>query len=186
MEDLVMNLGSQIGYACVLAIPVACVAWTVTQEEILREFREWLKAFQQRHSKSLWRQKLAYMPTCSYCFSHYVAALFVGLLGFKMLVDDWRGYLVSGLTVVLMANVYLSLYCMLRAALRALRAKADEAEARGKAEKDRLNSRDWAKRDMSTVAMRDPLWPAWPRSGTANLRRNATQSSLKSSSNSHR
>ena len=180
-----MNLWSQVGYACVLAIPVACVAWTVTQEEILRELREWLKAFQQRHSDSLWRQKLAYVPTCSYCFSHYVAALFVGLFGFKMLVDDWRGYLVSGLTVVLMANVYLSLYCMLRVVLRELRAKADAAEAHGRPEKDGLNGRDRAKRDLPAVATRDPHWPVWPKNGAGNVRRIATRSSLKSSSNGH-
>ena len=131
-----MSLGEQIGFACVLAIPVACVTWTVTQEEIFRELREWLKAFQDRHRDSLWRQKLAYMPTCCYCFSHYVAALFAGLFGFKMLVDDWRGYIVSVLALVLLANVYLSFYTMVRAVLRELRARADWAEARVAAEKE--------------------------------------------------
>ena len=36
-----MSLGSQIIYLFIIAIPVACVAWTVTQEEIFREPREY-------------------------------------------------------------------------------------------------------------------------------------------------
>ena len=35
-----MSLGSQIVTLFLLAIPVACVAWTVTNEELLREPRE--------------------------------------------------------------------------------------------------------------------------------------------------
>ena len=180
-----MDLVGQLGYACVLAIPVACVAWTVTQEEILREFREWLKAFQGRHSDSLWRRKLAYVPTCSYCFSHYVAALFVGLLGFKMLADDWRGYLVSGLTVVLMANVYLSFYCMLRAVLREWRAKADHAEARLAAEKERRDDQGRLARHPAALPMSHSHWPASRRKGAEKLRRSVVHRPYEPAHNGH-
>lgn len=124
-----MDFSAQITYALLLAIPVACVAWTVTQEEVFREVRDALKEYQDRHRDSLLRQKLAYLPTCPFCFSHYVAAGFIALFGFRMLVDDWRGYLVSFFTVVLLANVYVSLYNLLRVALRGARALADRAEA---------------------------------------------------------
>jgi hypothetical protein len=124
-----MNLGGQFVWALLLAIPVACVVWTITQEEVFEELREMLRAYQHRHRDSLWRRKLAYLPTCSYCFSHYVAVLLVWLFHFKMLTDDWRGYAVSLFSLVLLANVYLTAYQWLRASLRAGRARADEAEA---------------------------------------------------------
>ena len=38
-EDLA--LGRQLVVLFVLAIPIACVAWTVTHEEVFREPREW-------------------------------------------------------------------------------------------------------------------------------------------------
>lgn len=124
-----LGLGAQLAYALLLAIPVASVAWTVTQEELFKEVREKLSCYQKRCPDSIWRRKLAYMPTCPYCFSHYVGAFFVVLCHFPMLVPDWRGYLVSVFTVVMISNTYISGYNLLRAGLRALRARADEAEA---------------------------------------------------------
>jgi hypothetical protein len=123
-----MDYAGQFQFALLLALPIACVAWTVTQEEVFKEVRDALKAYQRRHAGSLWRRKLAYMPTCPYCFSHYLAALFIAVFRFKMLVDDWRGYLVSLFALVLIANVYVSLYSLLRVALRGAKGAADRAE----------------------------------------------------------
>src|SRR5689334_5403690 len=36
-----MSLGVQAAWLFILAIPVACVAWTITHEEVLRETREY-------------------------------------------------------------------------------------------------------------------------------------------------
>ena len=83
----------------------------------------------QKRARSVWQRKLGYVPTCPYCFSHYVAALFVGLFQFKMLADDWRGYVVSLFTVVLLANIYITSYNLLRAALRRVKSLANQAEA---------------------------------------------------------
>jgi hypothetical protein len=130
-----MGYGSQIAYALLLGLPVACVAWTVTREEVFKEFRESLGLYQKRHRNSLWRQKLAYLPTCPYCFSHYVAALFVGLFQFKMLTENWTGYVASLFTVVLIANVYISGYNLLRVALRRATAVADREEATARCQK---------------------------------------------------
>jgi len=34
--------------------------------------------------------------TCEYCFSHYVTAVFLCITRYKLLFDDWRGYLIAG------------------------------------------------------------------------------------------
>src|SRR5688572_22205650 len=96
-----------------LAIPIACVAWTVTHEEVFREPRDFCK----RRSQSCRRwyeRKFFYLFTCEYCFSHYVAAFFLIVTRFQLLYDDWRGYLVGGFALVWVANQYMSLYGRLR------------------------------------------------------------------------
>jgi hypothetical protein len=108
-----MSLGLQVAVLFVLAIPVACVAWTVTHEEVFREPRE----FCVRKSEACRRwyeRKFFYLFTCEYCFSHYVAALFLYVTRFRLLYDDWRGYLVAGFALVWVANQYMSLYNRLR------------------------------------------------------------------------
>jgi hypothetical protein len=52
--------------------------------------------------------------TCEYCFSHYVAALFLVLTRFKLLYDDWLGYLVSEFALVWLANIHMSIFNRLR------------------------------------------------------------------------
>jgi hypothetical protein len=134
---MAMGYGTQILFAVVLAFPVACVVWTVTQEELFKEVRDAVDRYRNRYRTSLWLRKLAYMMTCPYCFSHYVTALAVWVCGFRMLLDDWRGYVVSLFTVVLLANVVLSGYHMLRCSLRAAKARADYAEANAKLARQR-------------------------------------------------
>jgi hypothetical protein len=56
--------------------------------------------------------------TCEYCFSHYVAALFIFLTEYKLLLDDWRGYIISGFAVVWIANIYMSLFGLIRTDLK--------------------------------------------------------------------
>jgi hypothetical protein len=114
----------QLVWLFVLALPVACLSWTVTHEEILREPREWL-ASQSASSQRWWQRKFFYMWTCPYCFSHYVAAGFVLLAEYHLLLPDWRGYLISWLALVAIANVYLSSYNRLRVEIRKERAEAD-------------------------------------------------------------
>ena len=108
-----MNLALQVATLFVLAIPVACVAWTVTHEEVFREPREFC-ARRSESCRRLWERKFFYLFTCEYCFSHYVAAFFIFITGFRLLLDDWRGYLVGGFALVWVANQYMSLYGRLR------------------------------------------------------------------------
>ena len=108
-----LSLRMQIITLFILAIPVACVAWTVTHEEVFSEFREYLGRLS-KHSRSFAIRKFAYLFTCEYCFSHYVAALFLLFTKFKLLFLDWRGYLISFFALVWIANQYMSLYNRLR------------------------------------------------------------------------
>ena len=108
-----MELAVQTFWLFLLSIPVACVAWTVTHEEVFREPREYCIK-QSTGNKVLWKRKFFYLFTCEYCFSHYVSVAAIILTDFKLLLDDWRGYIIAGFALVWMANVYMSLFGRLR------------------------------------------------------------------------
>ena len=112
-----MDLSTQIAYLFILAIPIACIAWTVTHEEIFREPREFCVKKSQ-DCKSLVQRKFFYLFTCEYCFSHYISAIFLFIVEYKLLYTDWRGYLVSLFALVFVANVYMSLFAYLRQSLK--------------------------------------------------------------------
>ncbi len=97
----------------VIAIPVACIAWTVAHEELFREPREWCAARSKSALHPLVR-KFYYVFTCEYCFSHYVAAVLLAVTRYRLLFDDWRGYMIAGFSLVWIANVYMSLFGRLR------------------------------------------------------------------------
>jgi hypothetical protein len=101
----------------VLAIPIACIVWTVTHEELFREPREWCQRRSER-ARSLAERKFFYLFTCEYCFSHYVVALFLIITHFTLIFDDWRGYLISGFSLVWIANVYMTAFGRLRLDLK--------------------------------------------------------------------
>ena len=103
----------QMLWLFVLAAPVACVAWTVTHEEVFREPREWFTA-KSKSSGNILARKFFYLFTCEYCFSHYVAAFFLMLSRFTLLLPGWRGYVIAGFSLVWVANVYMSLFGRLR------------------------------------------------------------------------
>ena len=93
----------------VLAIPIACIAWTVTHEEISREFRDYC-AERTQSARSVVERKFFYVFTCEYCFSHYVTILLLIITRYKLLYPDWRGYLVSFFALVFMANIYMGFF----------------------------------------------------------------------------
>jgi hypothetical protein len=108
-----MNLQTQFGFLLLLALPVACAAWTVTHEEVFREPREFCQKRSQQ-CKPIVARKFFYLFTCEYCFSHYVAAFFLVLTRFHLLLLDWRGYLIAWFALVWIANVYMSIFNRLR------------------------------------------------------------------------
>lgn len=106
-------VSQQLIWLFVLAAPVACIAWTVTHEELFDEFNQWCVA-KSKSGSTLAARKFFYLFTCEYCFSHYVAAGVVWLTGFTLLVPGWRGALLAWFTLVWVANFYTSLYGRLR------------------------------------------------------------------------
>jgi hypothetical protein len=112
----------------VLALPIASISWTVTHEEVFREPREWM-ARRSRASRSPLRRKFFYVFTCEYCFSHWVTLFFLAVTRYRLLFDDWRGYVISGFALVWIANVYMSAFGRLRLDIRHQRVEiaADEA-----------------------------------------------------------
>jgi hypothetical protein len=122
-----MTLGLQIIWLFVLAIPIACIAWTVTHEEVFREPRDY--CLERSNNCSKWYQrKFFYLFTCEYCFSHYVAIFFLTITGYKLLFEDWRGYLISGFALVWIANHYMSLFGRLRLDIKRERVEIEEVE----------------------------------------------------------
>jgi hypothetical protein len=116
----VANLGEQTAWLFLLAIPVACVAWTVTHEEIFREPREVCAERSQKCGRLLER-KFFYVFTCEYCFSHYVALGFLVLTGFRLLLQDWRGFVLAWFALVWVANVYMGIFGRLRLDIKSQR-----------------------------------------------------------------
>jgi hypothetical protein len=68
--------------------------------------------------------------TCEYCFSHYVAALFLFITRYTLVFDDWRGYLIAGFSLVWLANVYMSFFGRLRLEIQEDRLAVDAGEER--------------------------------------------------------
>ncbi|WP_298154770.1 hypothetical protein [Flavobacterium sp.] len=97
----------------ILALPIACIAWTVTHEEVFREPREFCVKNAKQGRTILYR-KFFYLFTCEYCFSHYVTLAIVVVTDFHLLFEDWRGYLIAGFSLVWIANIYMSLFAYIR------------------------------------------------------------------------
>jgi hypothetical protein len=110
-----------------LAIPVACVAWTVTHEEVFREPREFCVR-RSENCRRWYERKFFYLFTCEYCFSHYIAAAFLIIARFKLLYPDWRGYLIAWLSLVWIANQYMSVYNRLRLDIKTERLEGEIKE----------------------------------------------------------
>lgn len=121
------DLQTQIIWLFILALPIACIAWTVTHEEVFREPREYCVR-RSRDDRKLYSRKFFYLFTCEYCFSHYVTILMLFLTGYKLLMENWVGYVIGGFALVWVANVYMSLYNLLRVDIKKDRIIAKKEE----------------------------------------------------------
>ena len=108
-----MEIQLQVLCLFLLSIPIACITWTVTHEEVFREPREYCVK-RSIQGKTILERKFFYLFTCEYCFSHYVTIFILVLTGYKLVMSDWRGYLISGFSLVWVANIYMSLFSFLR------------------------------------------------------------------------
>ena len=112
-----MPITTQIFWLVILSMIVASIAWTVTQEEIFKEWREYC---QDRcdDCQSLPKRKFFYVFTCEYCFSHWTTILILILTGFRLLIDDWRGYVLAFFAIPWVANQLMSVYRRLRVGIK--------------------------------------------------------------------
>ena len=116
-----------IYYLFIMALPVACIAWTVTKEEIFKEAREFC-VNRSKNCDRLVKRKFFYVFTCEYCFSHYVTAILLFITKFTLLYPDWRGYIISFFSIVWVANIYMSLFYLLRQGIKKEKATIEEIE----------------------------------------------------------
>jgi hypothetical protein len=122
-----MTLWTQIAWLLLLAIPIACIAWTVTHEEVFREVHEWC-VDKSRNCRHLLQRKFFYLFTCEYCFSHYVTIFFLVLTRYKLLLPDWRGYPIAGFALVAVANLYMSVFARIRLEIKHERVEIEKEE----------------------------------------------------------
>lgn len=102
-----------------LAIPIACVSWTVTKEELFKDFRLWC-AEAAREERSWFWCKFFYIWTCEYCVSHWAAVGVVVFTDCHLWFSDWRGYGLAGFVLVAAANLYMVVFNILRQTARVL------------------------------------------------------------------
>ncbi|MXV15677.1 hypothetical protein [Hufsiella ginkgonis] len=112
-----MDYTTQLTWLFTLAIPIACVAWTVTHEQIFYEPREYCKQCSEK-GRTLFIRKFFYVFTCEYCFSFYVTAFFIALTDYQLLLTGWRGYLIAEFALMWIANIYMSLFLFLRTGIK--------------------------------------------------------------------
>jgi hypothetical protein len=135
-SERTMDELTQIVRLLILAIPVAWVAWTLTHEEIFSEVREFC-THRSRTCRRLAERKFFYLFTCEYCLSHWAALAFECLFQFRMVFDDWRGYLVGYSALIWTANIYMNLYLRVRVDIRKERAVADSVQKEVEGKKPR-------------------------------------------------
>lgn len=116
-------LMQQIISLFLLAIPIACISWTITKEEVFREPRTYC-IDRSKNCKTILARKFFYLFTCEYCFSHYVTILMLALTKYTLYLPDWRGYIIAGFSLVWIANTYMSLYSLLRTDIKVERIDA--------------------------------------------------------------
>ena len=73
-------------------------------------------------------RKFFYLFTCEYCFSHYVTAFMLIITQFTLLFDDWRGFLISGFSLVWIPNLYMRIYAFIKVDIKKERIIAKKEE----------------------------------------------------------
>ena len=123
-----MTISLQIFWLVILSMVVASIAWTVTQEEIFREWREFCTD-KSKNCGTVYQRKFFYVFTCEYCFSHWVTILILILTQFRLLIDDWRGYILAFFVLPWLANQFMSIYRRLRVGIKHENALAEIVES---------------------------------------------------------
>ena len=112
-----MAIAEQIYVLIILSLVVASISWTVTQEEVFHEFHDYC-ADRSEGARNILVRKFFYLFTCEYCFSHWVTVGVLLVSGFKLLFDDWRGYITAFFVLPWLANQWMSIYRHIRVAIK--------------------------------------------------------------------
>lgn len=128
-----MHVGDQIFWLVILSMVVACISWTVTQEEIFSEWRE-MCSDKSKTRGNILQRKFFYVFTCEYCFSHWATLGILILTGFRLLIDDWRGYILAFFLLPWIANQWMSLYRRMRVEIKHENALAEKVKEENRAE----------------------------------------------------
>ncbi len=112
-----MPILEQIYLLAGLSLVVASITWTVTQEEIFSEAREYCVE-KSENASTLFARKFFYVFTCEYCFSHWVTLMVLAITGYKFLYGDFRGYIFAFFVIPWVANQWMSLYRRLRVGIK--------------------------------------------------------------------
>lgn len=123
------TIAEQIFWLVILGLVAGSIAWTVTQEEIFREPREFCTS-KSKACRTLFQRKFFYVFTCEYCFSHWVTIGLLIFTGFRLLIDDWRGYVLAFFGVTWVANQFMSIYRRIRVEIKKENLIAKEVESR--------------------------------------------------------
>lgn len=121
------TLGMQVLWLLILSIPIACISWTVTHEEVFREPRDYCRT-ESENAKSISRRKFFYLFTCEYCFSHYVSAAFLAITQFHLLYADWRGYMIAWFSLVFVSNLYMGAFGIVKLGVKKERVEIQHIE----------------------------------------------------------
>ncbi len=124
-----LTLHYQIIYLFIMALPIACIAWTVTHEEVFKEPRDFCEK-KSKECKALFQRKFFYLFTCEYCFSHYITFFFLIITRYHLLYNNWIGYIIAFFALVWIANIYMSLFGFIRVGMKKekIETKIKEAE----------------------------------------------------------
>jgi len=117
----------QIYWIVILSFVVASISWTITQEKIFEEPREYARR-KSESASNLFIRKFCYVWTCEYCFSHWVTLFVLMVTRFHLMFDDWRGYLLAFFLLPWIANQWMSLYRRLRVDIKHENLLAEKVE----------------------------------------------------------
>ena len=123
-----MEIAYQIFWLLILSMVVASISWTVTQEEIFREWRDVCED-KSKTCRSIPQRKFFYVFTCEYCFSHWASLAVVALANFRLLIDDSRGYILAFFVLSWLANQWMSLYRRLQVVIEHENELAEQVKA---------------------------------------------------------
>ncbi len=123
-----MNINEQVYWLFILALPVACISWTVTKEEIFKGLRTYSE--NKTKSKNVITRKFFFIFTCEYCFSHYIVILFLFLTDYQLLLAGWKGIIIGGFSLVWIANIYMNLFCYIRQDIKKVKEEIKDIESK--------------------------------------------------------